>query len=228
MFVFVSEYLKRTVSEDYGFEFDEKNSRVIHNSIDTDLFSYEKKPAGQRFNILCVKSFANKNYANDISAKAIAELSKYPEFKRMTFDIYGEGARFKEDTKSLKRFKNVNLYERYLTPEEIAKEHKTHGIFLCTTRMDTQGVSRDEAMSSGLVPVTNNVAAVGEFTDETCAVLAGNEDYKGIARGILRLVRNPSLFLKMSENAAKRVRRQSSADIVLEREIDLIVRGENR
>lgn len=221
MFIFVSEYLKRTVSEDYGFEFDEKNSRVIHNCIDTDLFSYEKKSAGQRFNILSVKSFANKNYANDISAKAIAELSKYPEFKRMTFDIYGEGARFKEDTKSLKRFKNVNLYERYLTPAEIAKEHKTHGIFLCTTRMDTQGVSRDEAMSSGLVPVTNNVAAVGEFTDETCAVLAGNEDYRGIARGILRLVRNPSLFLKMSENAAKRVRRQSSADIVLESEIEL-------
>ncbi len=220
--IFVSEYLKRTVSEDYGFEFDEKNSRVIHNSIDTDLFSYEKKSAGQRFNILSVKSFANKNYANDISAKAIAELSKYPEFKRMTFDIYGEGARFEEDTKSLKRFKNVNLHERYLTPAEIAKEHKTHGIFLCTTRMDTQGVSRDEAMSSGLVPVTNNVAAVGEFTDETCAALAGSEDYRGIARGILRLVRNPALFLKMSENAAKRVRRQSSADIVLGKEIRLI------
>lgn len=220
-FIFVSEYLKRTVSEDYGFEFDEKNSLVIHNCIDTDLFSYEKKSASQRFNILSVKSFANKNYANDISAKAIAELSKYPEFKRMKFDIYGEGARFKEDTKSLKRFKNVNLCEQYLTPAEIAKEHKTHGIFLCTTRMDTQGVSRDEAMSSGLVPVTNLVAAVGEFTDETCAVLAGNEDYKGIARGILRLVRNPALFLKMSENAAKRVRRQSSADIVLEREIGL-------
>lgn len=35
--------------------------------------------------------------------------------------------------------------------------------FWFPTRMDTQGVSRDEAMCSGLVPITNKVAAVPEF-----------------------------------------------------------------
>jgi glycosyltransferase involved in cell wall biosynthesis len=39
------------------------------------------------------------------------------------------------------------------------------------SRTDTQGVSRDEAMSSGLVPVTNAVAAIPEFVDDTVECL---------------------------------------------------------
>ena len=50
--------------------------------------------------------------------------------------------------------------------------HKKNGIFMVPTRLDSQGVSRDEAMSSGLVPITNNVAAIPEFVDDTCGMLA--------------------------------------------------------
>lgn len=221
-FVFVSEYLKNTVGEDYGVEFTDKNSSVIHNCIDTSLYSYEKKPKEQRFKILAVKSFANNNYANDVMTKAIAELSKYDEFKDMTFDIFGDGEKFDITYSALKRYKNVNMNRRYLSPYDIADEHKTHGIFLCTTRMDTQGVSRDEAMSSGLVPVTNAVAAVPEFVDDNCGILAGAEDYKGIADGILRLVRDEKLFEKMSENAAKHVREISSVESEVPKELGLI------
>lgn len=221
-FVFVSEYLRNTVSQDYGVEFNNKNSFIIHNCIDTDLFSYEKKDASQRFNVLAVKSFANRNYANDIAAAAIKELSNYPEFNKMTFDIYGSGALFDSDNAQIKQFENVRLHKTFLSPYEIAALHKTHGIFLASTRMDTQGVSRDEAMSSGLVPVTNNVAAVGEFVDESCAVLAPGEDYKAMAQGMLRIVRDPDLFMHMSENAALRVRRQSAVNVTVPQELELI------
>ncbi len=221
-FVFVSEYLKNTVSEDYGVEFTEKNSSVIHNCIDTSLYSYEKKTGEQRFKILAIKSFANNNYANDVMTKAIAELSRHDEFKDMTFDIFGDGVKFDVTHSALKKYKNVNMTRRYLSPYDIAAEHKTHGIFLCTTRMDTQGVSRDEAMSSGLVPVSNAVAAVPEFVDGSCGVLADGEDYKGIADGILRLVRDEKLFMKMSENAAKRVREISSVESEIPKELGLI------
>ena len=90
------------------------------------------------------------------------------------------------------------------------------------TRMDSQGVSRDEAMSSGLVPITNAVTAIPEFVDSDCGVLAEGEDYKGMAEGVLQLVRDKERFLQISNSAAKRVRNQSSTEIVIRKEIEII------
>ena len=77
--------------------------------------------------------------------------------------------------------------------------------------MDTHGVSRDEAMSSGLVPVTNAVAAIPEFVDGSCGILADAEDADGMAKGIEKLFHEPALFTSMSIAASARVRRQTAA-----------------
>ncbi len=220
-FVYVSEFFKKQIEEDYGVNLDGKCS-IIHNCIDTDLFSYEKKDDEQRFNIMSVKAFSTLTYANDITQNAILLLSKEPEFKKMTFDLYGDGERFNEDTKHLKKFPNVHLHKGFLTQSEIAKTHKTHGIYIATTRMDTQGVSRDEAMSSGLVPVTNAVAAIPEFVDETNGILARAESADDIAKGILTLVRNPEKWAEMSKNAAMHVRGLTSKEYTINKEISLI------
>lgn len=220
-FVCVSEHFRSTVEEDYNTDL--KNiSSVIHNCIDTDMFSYEKKDPGQRFNIMSVKSFSTLTYANDVTRKAIIYLSNEPEFSKMTFDLYGDGDRFEEDTKNLKKFPNVHLHRGFLTQSQIAQLHKTHGIYIATTRMDTQGVSRDEAMSSGLVPVANAVAAIPEFVDETCGILAPAEDAQAVAQGILKLVRDPELFAELSENAAKRVRSKTAKEYTISKEVALI------
>ena len=88
--------------------------------------------------------------------------------------------------------------------------------------MDTQGVSRDEAMSSGLVPVANAVAAIPEFVNEDCGILAPAEDAVAVAEGILKLVRNPELFMQMSQNAAEHVRNKTSQKYTINKEVDLI------
>ncbi len=220
-FVFVSEFFRKQVEEDYGVNLDSKCS-VIHNCIDTDLFSYEKKDAEQCFNIMSVKSFASLTYANDITQKAIEILSHEKEFSQMTFDLYGDGERFETDTANLKKFPNVHLHRGFFTQSQIAGFHKEHGIYIATTRMDTQGVSRDEAMSSGLVPVANAVAAIPEFVNEDCGILAPAEDAQAVAEGILKLVRNPELFMQMSENAARHVRNKTAKEYTISKEIALI------
>lgn len=220
-FVYVSEFFKKQIEEDYGVDLTGRCS-IIHNCIDTDMFSYEKKPAEQRFKIMSVKSFSTLTYANDITQQAIELLSKEKEFAQMTFDLYGDGERFETDTGRLKKFPNVHLHRGFLTQSQIASLHKTHGIYIATTRMDTQGVSRDEAMSSGLVPVANAVAAIPEFVDEECGILAPAEDAKAVAEGILKLVRNPELFMQMSENAAKQVRGLTAKQFTIDKETSLI------
>ena len=220
-FVYVSEFFKKQIEEDYNVSLDGKCS-IIHNCIDTDMFSYEKKTPEQRFSIMSVKSFSTLTYANDITQQAILELSKEPEFSKMTFDLYGDGERFETDTQQLKKFSNVHLHRGFLTQSEIAKLHKSHGIYIATTRMDTQGVSRDEAMSSGLVPVASAVAAIPEFVDESCGMLVPGEDAKAVADAILRLVRDENLFMKLSENAAMHVRNKTSKKYTIDEETSLI------
>ena len=221
-FVFVSQYFANEVMEDYKTELPQNKYAIIHNAIDTDTFNYVEKDAEQRKKIFSCRPFASHQYANDLSVKAILALSKRKEFSDMKFYIAGSGDLFKETTAPLRRIKNVTFENRFLTHTEIAAAHKAYGICLIPTRWDSHGVSRDEAMSSGLVPVTTSVAAIPEFVDEACGILAPAEDWQALADGILKMYNDPSLFLELSRNAAARVRRQASANIVIDKELALI------
>lgn len=105
---------------------------------------------------------------------------------------------------------------------EIAVLHKDYGIFLCSSRWDSHGVFRDEAMASGLVPVTNAVSAIPEFVDDSCGILAPVEDAEAMARGVARLYEQPLTFSAMSQAAAKRVRKQRDAQKVIRAELAVV------
>lgn len=224
-FVFVSQYFAQEIMEDYHRKLPPEKYTIIHNLIDTDLFQYYKKNAEQRKLILTIKPFSSSKYGNDMTTNAILELSKKPFFSELQFSIYGDGENFERDNAPLRKFKNVNLFRTFLSQSEIAALHRKNGVFIATTRWDSHGVSRDEAMSSGLVPITNAVAAIPEFVDESCGILAPGEDYMEIANGIERLYYDPDLFLELSKNAAKRVRHQTSREYTIDKELQLLFPG---
>ena len=224
-FVFVSETFYRESVGDLGFEPPPGSVRIIHNPVDTGLFQYVAKPAEQRKRILSVRSYASRTYANDLTVKAIQALSLRDGFEELEFALYGDGELFDDTVEPVRGFPNVSINKGFKSQQEIAKIHLDYGVFLIPTRSDTQGVSRDEAMASGLVPITNAVAAIPEFVDETCGILAPAEDHEVLAAGIERLYKSPELFLRLSENAAKRVRRQTSADSIIPQELDLLSRA---
>jgi len=223
-FVFVSQYFAKEIFDDNKISLPKDSYSIIHNYIDTEMFSYKQKDPEQRKKILSIRPYANNNYANDLSVKCILELAKKEFFSQLEFRLIGNGELFDSTLAPLKKYKNVIMEKRFLRQEEIAELHKKYGIFLTPTRMDTQGVSRDEAMSSGLVPVTNAVAAIPEFVDDNCGILAPGEDYVAMAQGIEELYNNPDLFLELSKNAAKRVRQQTSKEFTIDKEIKLIQR----
>jgi glycosyltransferase involved in cell wall biosynthesis len=77
-------------------------------------------------------------------------------------------------------------------------------------------------MSSGLVPVTNRVAAVPEFVDERCGMLVEAEDYRGLAEAVAKLYHDRGLFLRLSAGASEQVRRQSGPGETIEKELELL------
>ena len=221
-FIYVSEWFAKTVFEDYSIKLDDNQYSVIHNFIDPLAFPYKVKQPEDRLNVLSIRPYASLVYANDITAKVIMELSKRDVFNKLTFNIIGDGVLFDEVTEEISNFNNVKISRKFLTHEEIADEHSRNGIFLVPTRMDTQGVSRDEAMSSGLVPITTNVAAIPEFVDGESGVVVDPEDHIGIADEIERLVGDGDRFSNLSVGAHNRVSKQSSFENTVVKETILI------
>ncbi|MCJ8029550.1 glycosyltransferase [Shinella yambaruensis] len=223
-FVFVSETLRREATDDVGIAPPPERTSIIHNYIDGDIFRYDPKDSEHRKKIVSIRSYSSLKYANDLTTQTILELSKRPFFKELTFHLAGDGALFKETNAPLRMFDNVILHQGFLNHTEIAALQKSNGVFLNPTRWDSQGVSRDEAMASGLVPVTSAVAAVPEFVDESCGLLAPAEDHLGLAAAIEKLYYSPDLFARLSRGAAERVRNQSGFEQTIAREIALIKR----
>jgi glycosyltransferase involved in cell wall biosynthesis len=218
--VFVSRSAARLAFEDIPLE--PSDFTVIHNPIDTDLFAYRAKSPEDRLRILMIRPFESYCYGNDLAVRAIGHLRNKEGFERLHVTIIGDGPMFDETVAPVCGLPNLTLVRRFLTQAEIVEEHGRNGVFLVPTRLDTQGVSRDEAMSSGLVPVTNAVSAVPEFVDESCAGLAGPEDVFGLAEAIWALAQDVDEFLAKSRADADRVRLQSGADTIIPAELALL------
>lgn len=224
--VFVSRYLAEQALCDLGIDLPAGQVHVIPNFVDGELFRYQPKDPAQRKRILSIRPFASHIYANDLAVEAIRLLSAEPFFDELEFTIVGDGPLFDQTVEPLRAYPNVRLEKRFLSQAEIAALHREHGVFLVPSRMDSQGVSRDEAMASGLVPVTSRVAAIPEFVDEGCAFLAEPEDAAGLAAGIARLWADPALFQRMSAAAAAHVRGISDRTRTIGRELVLVHGGQ--
>lgn len=220
--IFVSDYSKQEFIKSICDGKEDFNSKIIHNFIDSNIFPYQEKSLDIRYNILSIRPFSSKTYANDITVNTILELSKHQDFDKISFTIVGDGALFEELTKPIAHYRNVNLQQRFVKQDEIASLHKEHGIFLVPTRMDSQGVSRGEAMASGLVPITNKVAAIPEFVDKASGILVESEDYMSMSNRIIDLINNPVEFSKLSRAASERVQVQCGFDSTIVEELKLI------
>lgn len=218
-FVFVSRWLQTAAQQDVGSQFN--NHLVIPNGIDTSLFRYSPKAVNSRKKILLLRSFKARNYANDIAIAAILLLSKKTFFNDLEFCIQGEGYLFPSLTKQLEHFPNIELKNYFVENKCIPSIHEKFGIFLCPSRMDTQGVSMCEAMASGLVPVTSNIGAIPEYciNNETGFLTESTEE---IADKIEHLYYNPEEFSRLSKQAREKIVIMCSLGDSTKQEIELM------
>ncbi|MDR0626559.1 MAG: glycosyltransferase [Bifidobacteriaceae bacterium] len=227
-FVFVSKTFAGEVAADLtalGMELSAGRVNVIPNPVDTELFAYQPKDVEQRKRILMIRSFGTRKYGTDLASAAIRELSSSPVFDDLEFLIVGDGDLWEEDMGPLARFANVKFDRRFITHDEIAVLQRDYGVMLQPTRWDSQGVSRDEAMASGLVVISNATAAVPEFLSEAEGYLAGPEDSHGIARAVEHLYHHPEVFARKSAAAAARVRSTLNSVELARQEIALLKEG---
>ncbi len=220
--VFVSDFQRRTSEVDVGEAAD--NFEVIPNFIDGEHYAARVRQPEEAGRILLMRGFAQRNYGNDIGLKAIEHLTHREGFNDLQFTIRGFGRLFDEETARVASLPNVDVQKRYSSPAEMAIAHYEHGIFLCPTRYDTQGVMLGEAMASGMVCVTTPVAAIPEFTDERSVIFAKPDDPLAFAEALWYLVHHPEIMPGLSIEAARRVREQCGHENTVGRELALIER----
>ncbi len=220
--VFVSRHQAQQVINDTGVLSCAAELHVIPNPIDTQLFAYHRKPVEQRFRVLSVRPYNNSTYANDLTVRAILNLAEHQNFTHFRFTIVGDGPLFDSTLLPLRRFANVDIRKGFLPQLSLPNLHREHGVFMCPSRMDTHGVSRDEAMASGLVPITTKTAAIPEFVDDSSGILVEPEDPNALADALLSLANDPELFTRLSEGAAARIRSTTAAEAVTARELSLL------
>ncbi len=221
-FVVVSQTFLDQMNEDlsvFGVRFPDEQTTVIYNPVSPERFSYVPKPAEQRKKLLSIRPFWQGKYANDLTVAAVAELASEPWFEELDILIAGDGGDFDEIVAPVRGLPNVKLQRRFFTQPEIAALHKEYGVALVPTRADSQGVSRDEAMSSGLVPITTAVDAVPEFVSDVEGYVVPGEDAHAMADAVRDLYYHPEKFLAKSAAAAERVRRTVSDDVIVPQEI---------
>ena len=217
--VFVSKWMRDTAATDALTNI--RPFHVIPNPIDTALFSYQRKAVALRSRVLLIRSFGSKKYANDIAINAILALRYREGFEEFQFTIVGKGKYFATLTEPLRGMRNVTLKNMFVNRAEMRELHSRHGVFLCPTRQDAQGVSMCEAMASGLVPVTSLSTAIPEF------VTHGESGYlctdgESVADAMYELWKSPEQFERMSAAAAGTIGAKASAEIVVPREIALM------
>ena len=221
-FVFVSQYFADESIKDIGVTLDKSFYSVIHNFIDNNIFKYNPKSVEDRLKLLSIRPFASRKYANDLTIKAIELLSTKKFFNELTFTIVGDGELFDSIVAPIRSYSNVSLIKSFMNHQQITQMHKQHGVFITPTRMDAQGVSRDEAMSSGLVAITTNNTAIPEFVDNNCGVVVEPENPQAIADAVEYLYNNPEKFLKLSKAGSQRVSQQSGFEQTIAQEINLL------
>ena len=220
-FIYVSEAFKSLYVDPYT-EVVPRRYEIIPNIVDERLFPYRKKTAADVKKICSIRPYVSKNYANDITAAVIEQLSRKKYFKELTFNLYGDGPLFDEVTAPLKRFNNVHLHKGFVAQSDISEIHKNHGVFLCPSRHDSQGVSIGEAMASGLVPVSNAIGGIPEFVPEGTGHLAERDNVDEMVQHFDALYQHPETFLKMSKKAAEFIRKKAGVKAVIDKEIEVI------
>ena len=212
MFIFPSKWMKEEMERNLNCSI--SRYKIIPNGIDTEFFAYRNQYEN-RYKLLTIRSLSGKVY--DIE-KTVNVMSHLPE--QFTLDIYGEGVYLNQ---YLKLIQNKNLTERIqIIPTFIGKEKmknifKKYSAFISTTKIDSQGITIMEAMSSGLLGINTNNSSKKEFFNDLSNSVLGN-DPKEIANKINKVCNNPDLYEKITKKGSESIKKINIA-ITVKKEI---------
>ena len=185
------------------FKIDHQKLSILPNCVYVPEYIMKSISGDQNIVILFLGRLDKNKGLNEI----IIGLSKLPFKLHFTFKIAGEGPEREWFISSCQKF----LYNKFqylgvvsgLSKIEVLKS--SH-IFLLPSYYEGLPNALLEAMSYGLVPIVTSVGSIPEVvTNLENGLIIPVKDGEAIHDAILSLISNPDLFIRLSNNAYKRI-----------------------
>ena len=149
---------------------------------------------------MALRPLSSMKYAVDVAIETMRFLPK-----QYTLDIFGKGEyeiTFKNLIKKYSLQSRIKIYNTFIDKSDMPQHFSKYGVSMSTTRMDAQGVSMCEAISSGLLTVSNKNTAIPEFITDMETGILGNTP-KELAEKILKVTSNQELFENITKSGRK-------------------------
>jgi len=214
-FIFPSKWMKNNAEENLKLNF--INFSIIPNGIDTSMFS-KLNVSSKRYKIISVRSLSDKVYDIKFTIDVLKLLPK-----KYSLDIYGKGKFFKEYENYIQKQKlgeRVKIITKFINRDKLNKLYANYGVFISTTKIDSQGVTILEAMASGLLAVSTDNSAKPEFIFDGINGVLGKTP-REIADKIIKITSDIVLFNTMSHNGSLSMNRLNNHKMV-QSEIEIL------
>ena len=172
---------------------------AIPNIVDTNLFSFRPR-SPLRPLLLCSRNL-EECYGIDLVLRAFAEVQNtFPEARLF---LLGEGSEENAIRRLIAdlRLNGVEMPGR-VPRERIGEFYKKADILINASRVDNMPVSILEAFAAGLPVVSSNAGGIPAIVrHEETGLLSDKEDWKQLAGNVMRLLGDPALARRLTENA---------------------------
>lgn len=172
---------------------------AVPNLVDLSQFQYRQRNP-LRPHLVCTRGFS-RYYSVDVVVRAFVEVRKeYPEAR---LDLVGNGPLEGEIRKLVADLKldGVN-FTGVASRGEIGKYYDQADIFINASWLDNMPVSVIEAFGAGTPVVTTSPECMPYLVEhERTGLLSPVGDEKALAANVIRLLRDPELAQRLSENA---------------------------
>ena len=171
----------------------------VPNIVDLSQFRYRER-IPLRPHLVCTRGFSTY-YSVDVVVRAFAEVKKeYPEAQ---LDLVGNGP-LEGDIRKL--VADLNLtgvnFTGVASRQEIGKYYDQADIFINASWLDNMPLSVIEAFASGTPVVTTSPECMPYLVKhERTGLLSPVGDEKALAANVIRLLRDPALAARLSQNA---------------------------
>ena len=188
-----SEFLVHVFRE-FGLE-----ARAVPNIVDFSQFVFrERRPL--RPHLICTRGF-HPYYAVDVVVRAFAKVQK--SFPEVRLDLVGKGPSEPEIRSLVQELKlsGVN-FAGVASRQEIGKFYDDADIFINASRVDNMPVSIMEAFACGTPVVTTAPESIRYLVKhEGTGLLSEVGDADGLAKNVIRLLRDPELATRLAANS---------------------------
>jgi glycosyltransferase involved in cell wall biosynthesis len=182
---------------------------LVHNSIDTEKF-LPKEGIRQEIDVLTVSRL--------VPWKGLEQVLEVCAILGLSLGIVGDGP-IRDSLESLsKKFQTEVKFFGEVEQEKLVELFQGARVFVLNSSFEATSYALIEAMSCGVVPVSNDsTGSVEVIKNEVSGILCGPSTGQTLEAALRLLFSNPELLLRMSKNARSSVQQDFNFSINFEK-----------